>query len=149
MTYPYRPASAKTLSERFLKHTHPMVRRAACALLTRSPKHHVRNRMAELIYHPEPGLNRLALYYYRFITDNDFVLSDLSRIKKGSTSDLAFVRNLPRFYAIAATEDAGSAEALHDLLTSRTASGSAKVTWHISKLLDLTKWYKTTTVSIT
>ena len=89
------------------------------------------------------------MYYYRFITDKDFVLSDLSRIKKGSTSDLSFVRNLSRLYAIAAAEEAGSAEALHDLLTSRATSGSAKVTWRIDKLLDLTKWYKTTTVSIT
>jgi len=105
--------------------------------------------MAELIYHPELGLSRLALYYYRFITDKEFVLNDLRRIKKGSTSDLSFVRNLSRFYAIAATEDAGSAEALHDLLSSRATSGSAKVTWHINKLLDLTKWYKTTTVSTT
>jgi len=149
MTYPYRSESAKTLAERFLKHTHPMVRRASCALLTRSPKHHVRNRIADLIYHPEPGLSRLALYYYRFITDKDFVLSELSRIKKGSTSDLAFVRNLSRFYAIAATEDTGSAEALHDLLTSRTTSSSAKVAWHTNKLIDLTKWCKTTSAGIT
>lgn len=149
MTYPYRSKSAKTLAERFLKHMHPMVRRAACVLLTRSPKHQVRNRMAELIYYPEPELSRLALYYYRFITDKDFVLRELRRIKKGSTSDLAFVRNLSRFYAIAATEDAGSAEALHDLLTSRATSGSAKVRWHINKLLDLTKWCKAITVSNT
>ena len=148
MTYPYRPDPAKPLAERFLKHTHPMVRRAACALLTRSPKHHVRNRMAELIYHPEPGLSRLALYYYRFITDKKFVLNDLVRLKKGSTSDLAFTRNLSRFYAIAATEDAGSAEALHDLLTSISTSGSAKVTWHANKLLDLTQWCKTTSAGI-
>ena len=74
---------------------------------------------------------------------------DLRRIKKGSTSDLAVVRNLPRFYAIAATENAGSAKTLHDLLASRARSGSAKVTWHIGKLIDLTKWSKRTTVSIT
>ena len=149
MTYPYRSEYAKTLAERFLKHMHPMVRRAACALLTRSPKHHVRDRMAELIYYPEPELSRLALYYYRFIIDKDFVFRELSRIKKGSPFDLAFVRNLSRFYAIAATENAGSAEALYDLLTSRATSGSAKVTWHINKLLDLTKWCKAITVSNT
>jgi hypothetical protein len=104
--------------------------------------------MAQLIHHPEPGLSRLALYYYRFTTDKDFVQTELSRIRKGSTSDLSFTRNLSRLYAIAATEFTDSAEALYDLLTLRAKSSSIKVTWHISQLIDLTKWSKSSTTSV-
>jgi reverse transcriptase-like protein len=38
MTYPYDSKRIKTLVEKYIKHNHPMVRRAACMLLTRAPK---------------------------------------------------------------------------------------------------------------
>jgi len=143
MTYPYPPRSVKALAERHIKNPHPFVKRSACMLLTRSEKHHARERLSELIYHPDPGLSRLALYYRRFMTDPVFVNRELSRIRHSSSSDLTFVKNLSRFYAIAATECAGSAKALHDYLNSRSLSRSAKVSWHIKRLLDLTKWSET------
>jgi hypothetical protein len=50
--YPYVGANALTLATTYIKHKHSMVRRAACTLLTRGPKHEVRNQMSKLMALP-------------------------------------------------------------------------------------------------
>ena len=67
--YPYKPDNAETLANKFIADEHPMVRRAACLLLLRGRKHVVRERLNELIYHADHNVNRLALYFLRFIQD--------------------------------------------------------------------------------
>ena len=103
--FPWKAKYAQSVAERCLKHRHFMVRCAACTLLLRSPKHHVRNRLGELIYDADPSISRLALFFLRFVQDKQFALDEISRMKKGSTTDLAFLFNLPKLYAIAATEE--------------------------------------------
>lgn len=139
-TFPYKAASAQTLAERFLKDDHPMVRRAALVLLVRSPKHHVRDRLQELIYHPDQSVTRLALYLHRFIADREFAKSELGRINHSDQTDLVFLRNLPRLYAIAATEDDMVAKHLLEAVGKMLKSKSVKVAWHRERLADLTKW---------
>ena len=104
MTFPYDANHIKTLVDRYISHEHPLVRRAACMLLTRAPKSFLKKHLGNFIYHPDPGLNRMALYFYRFIEDSGTALNDLARIKKGSDSDIVFIRTLPRYYAMAKSD---------------------------------------------
>jgi len=142
MTFPYKPAYAKTLAERFLKYDHPMPRRAACVFLLRSPKHHARRRLQELIHHPDHGLSRLALYLTRLNQDEQFAMQELARIKQSYRRDLLLVRNLPSMYAIAVTEHRNLAVSLCDLLRILPKSKSCKVRWHCTQLIYLTSWSK-------
>lgn len=140
MTYPYRPQYVKSISERSLEHEHPLVRRAACALSLRSPKPHVRKRLSQLIHRPDHSLSHLALYFWRFLQDDQVSMEELSRIKAGSGSDWVFLRTLPQLYAIAATDSTNVAKELSDYLMAHSASHSAKVNWHLKCLADATAW---------
>jgi len=142
MTFPYKQVHAKTLAEHFLKHDHPMPRRAACVFLLRSPQHHVRKRLEQLMHHPDHGVSRLALYLRRLSQEEQCGVQELARIKGSSQHDLLFVRNLPAMYAIAATEHRNLAASMYDLLDRRPKSRSPKVRWHCSQLIDLTRWSK-------
>lgn len=141
MTYPYKPDHSKALSKRFLKpEYHPLVRRAACVLMLRSSKQYVQNELEKLIQQPEPNLMRMALYFNRFITDNDFAVKEISRIRQREKSDYIFIRSLPQFYAIAASNSSPSVEALYKFIKSWPKSKSAKIDWHITNLIKLTNW---------
>jgi len=117
-----------------------MVRRAACVLLTRSPKHELRKHLDELIYFADPGVNRLALYFQRLIRDKNFANQNLARMRKGSKSDFAFQRSLPHLYSLAATEEKGIAQEVHNFITNYPPTKSLKNRWQRKMLLELTKW---------
>ncbi|MBE3064253.1 MAG: RNA-directed DNA polymerase [Spirochaetes bacterium] len=138
-TYPYAPSRIKTVAEQFLGHDHPMVRRAACVLLVRSAVTHLRKRLASLIYHPDHALCCLALHFLRFVQDGPSAEKELSRISKGSKSDLSFIHAVPSLYAIAASERPEVAAKLHGYLAGLRRSRSAKVAWHHGQLLSLTR----------
>lgn len=140
VVYPYQTRYSFTLSIKYLRHEHPMVRRAACVMLTRSPKHELRKRLNELIYYADPGVNRLALYFQRLIRDKNFANQNLARIRKGSKSDFAFQRSLPHLYSLAATEEKGIAREVHHFITNYFLTKSPKNRWQREMLLELTKW---------
>lgn len=138
--YPYQPRFALKLAEKFLRHPHPMVRRAACVLLTRSPKHEVRKRLSALIYHADPGVSRIALYFQRLVQDKEFAKQELARMRKGSTHDFAFQRAVPRLYALAATESEEIAREVHGYVAGLGSTRSRKNTWQREQVLKLTEW---------
>ncbi|MHB8954572.1 MAG: reverse transcriptase domain-containing protein [Pirellulaceae bacterium] len=140
--YPYRPRSALSLAQKFLSHNHPMVRRAACVLLTRSPKDQVRKHLAQLIYHADPGVNRLALYLQRFIRDKEFAYQELARMRKGSKTDFTFQQNMHRLFALSATEENAIAEDTYDFVTGFPVTKSSKIQWLRNSVLELTEWAK-------
>lgn len=140
VVYPYRADFALKLSEKYLKHEHPLVRRAACALLMRSPKDKVRKHLEDLIYHADPGVNRLALYFLQFIRGRNFVEKALGRMNKGRKSDFVFQRSLPQLYATAATEDKNIAELIYNFIARYPDSKSPKICWQRERLIALTKW---------
>lgn len=138
--YPYKPDNAETLANKFIADEHPMVRRAACLLLLRGRKHIVRERLNELIYHADHNVNRLALYFLRFIQDRAFADAELTQMKKGSQTDTAMRFALPRLYALGATEDRKTAKATLEYLDSLPASRSKKIEWHGEYLRCLVEW---------
>jgi hypothetical protein len=138
--YPYYGKYALTLADRFLRDVHPMVRRAACVLLTRGPKHEVRNRLNKLIYHADPGVSRLALYFHRFIRDKGFANQELARMRNASTTDFAFQAAIPRLYALAATEEKEIAAKVHEYVSALPATRSRKNAWQRDQLLTITEW---------
>jgi hypothetical protein len=139
--YPYKADHAMRLAEKHLAaDSHPMVRRAACLLLVRGPKVEVRKKLTHLIYHPDPSLNRLALYFLRLMQDCLFAQQELARVTHGRTSDLAKQRTLCCLYAMAATEHRGIAAPLYDYLHKRYKTRSWKLQWHRDTLLRSLEW---------
>lgn len=139
-TYPYHEKRALSFANNGLKHRHPMVRRAAFLMLLRSPKHEVRKRIGQLIYHADPGVSRLALHFLRHIQDRPFAERELNRLKSASKTDLAAQRALPVLYAMAATEDKLIGQKVHQHVAQAPATKSEKLRWHWDKLLELTEW---------
>lgn len=142
-TYPYTAGHAETIAEQYLKHNHPMVRRAACVLLVRSPDTHLRKRLSSLIYHPDHGLCCLALHFLRLVQDGQSAEQELSRMRRGKQGDVSFVRAIPSLYAMAASERPEVAENLNNYVAKLSRSRSVKVMWHRGKLLRLTQWSMT------
>ena len=140
MSYPYHSRYAQSLADKYLEYDHPMVRRAACVLLLRGSKSYVRKRLTELTYHPDPRLSRLALYFLRLGQDKTFVIEELSRMGKGEDSDYKRRCDLPRLYAIAATDEKEVAFKAADYVDSLPATKSAKLNWHCDTLRDLLSW---------
>lgn len=138
--FPYQDRFALTLARKFLKHTHPMVRRAACVLLTRSPKDQLRKELAALIYHADPGVNRLALYLQRFIEDKPFARQELTRLRKGSSTEFTFQRNVHRLFSLAATEDQPIAAELNGYVDRLPATKSQRNLWLRRSLIETTDW---------
>lgn len=138
--YPYQPRYALGQATKFLEHRHPMVRRAACVLLTRSPKDQLRKHLAKLIYHADPGVNRLALYLQRFIRDKEFARQGLARMRKGSKTDFTFQRNVHRLFALAATEDETIAAEVHTYISGLPPTRSQKVLCLREAIAGLTEW---------
>ena len=137
LVYPYRANHSKSLAEKYLVHDHPMVRRAACAVLVRSPAEHARDRLSRLIYHADPGVSRVALYFLRYTRDKGFAEAELARMKKARMNDYVFQKSLPSLYALAATEDSGVAKETLDYLAGLPKSKSVRINEQRQKLHDL------------
>lgn len=140
LVYPYRTPYALNIASTFLDHEHPMVRRAACVLLTRCLNVELRKGLNELIYHADPGLSRLALYFHRFIYDKSFAVSELARMRNGATDDFAFQRRIPALYALTANQDRDIGKQVYDYISALPATKSRKNQWQRQKLLRITEW---------
>lgn len=138
--YPYQPNYVLNISKKYLRHEHPMVRRAACMLLTRSSKHELRKHLSELVYHPDPGVNRMALYFQRLIKDKNYSKQVLSRMTNGSKTDYVFQKSVPNLCALAATEEKKIACEVYNLVKVYPPTKSQKNSWQRKRLLELTKW---------
>ncbi len=138
--YPYRTDYSFRIAQKYLKHEHPYVRRAACVLLTRGPKDKLRKHLDGLIQHADPGVSRLSLYLQRFISDKVFANRELARMNKSDKTDFIFQRSLTGLYSLSATENKEIACNLHDFLSKFPKTRSQKNAWHKAKLLKLTDW---------
>jgi hypothetical protein len=143
--YPYKPDNAHRLANKYLASTDPMVRRASCVLLLRSPKTKVRKQLRELIYHPDHNLSLLALYFLRLQQDNPFAQQELSRIRQRKRTDLAMQWALPCLYAMGATEDRTIATSVYDFLYKNFRTRSDKLNWHRHLLLNSLQWTRRST----
>lgn len=148
LTLPYQSRYAESLAEKFLKHEHPMVRRAACVLALRGPAGYVRTRLLSLTHHPDHGLSRLALYFLRFIGETQAAQQELDRFRKGQKNDFAFLRALPQLYAMAATDKAEIAAQLRDYIGKNARSASDKVEWHKARIMNNTEWAADETTAV-
>lgn len=138
--YPYKPDNAQRLANKYLVSNDPMVRRASCVLLLRSPKTKARKQLKKLIYHPDQNLSLLALYFLRLQEDSQFAQKELSRIRQRKHSDLAIQSALPCLYSMAATEDRFIATSVYDYVQKNFKSRSAKLNWHRNMLLNSLRW---------
>ena len=138
--YPYKSDNAHRLANKYLASSNPMVRRASCVLLLRSPKIKVRKQLNELIYHPDQNLSLLALYFLRLQQDRQFAQQELSRIKQRKHTDLSMQYALPCLYAMGASEDRYIATSVSTYIQKSFKSRSNKLNWHRDILLHTLRW---------
>lgn len=139
-TYPYRPEHCKTIADHFIKHPHPLVRRATCLFVLRSPAGTVHKTLAALSHHPDPELARAALYFSRLHTDRQIAQEELAKLNTNDQSDSRLLRSLPQLYAVAASEDKHVAAALYAALGKLPKTRSPKVQFHRDAIMRLTDW---------
>lgn len=140
ITYPCRSATKEKIACQYIAHNNPMVRRAACVLILQgSRKHKIRNMLKEISYHPDHGLNRLALYLLRHFTDENYAGKVLSDIRR-SNSDLGRIKTLYQLYAISLTQDKKIAMKCHDYIMKHTKTKSKKLQWHYKNIEENISW---------
>lgn len=140
--YPYKSEYSEKLASDYLKNDDPMVRRAACVLALRGTKKYIRKTLNALIYHPDPNLNRLSLYYLRLIQDKNFALKEIDRMKRGNNSDISLQRRLPSLYALTATEQRDIAVKVYNYLKNNYQTTSAKLKWQRDCMLRELNWVR-------
>jgi len=133
-TYPYRRDHAASVSKQHLSDNHFWVRRAACLLALRADAKFVRGTFDKLVFHPDPRLSRIALYFSRLMKDATFAKQESERLTAGSHTDTAIVHNLPRLYAMASSESGDIRELTQDHIKSLKRSRSEKTKWHAEHL---------------
>lgn len=138
--FPYHPKYVESIAVYFVQHEHPLVRRAACALLMRDIGKNVRKKLDNLIYDADHALSRLALYFRRFTIELQAGADELNRIRKSNQSDFVFTRQLPQLYALSATTHEKVASALTEYIQKRSLTRSTKIRWHQQALLAATGW---------
>jgi len=133
-TYPYRRDHAASVSEQHLSDNHFWVRRAACLLVLRAEARFVRRTFEKLMFHPDPRLSRIALYFIRLMKDAAFAKQESERLTAGSHTDKAILHNLSRLYAMTSSESDEVRELVQGHIKSLNRSRSEKIRWHAERL---------------
>ena len=137
--YPYREDHAVSVASGLLCDPEPWVRRAGLVLLVRGPVSVVRSRVHELIYHPDPPLSDLALYYDRHLRDEEFVRSQLVSLRKSNQSDFTRSKQMARCWLISCHESPQIVAQLRHYVQS-IESKSSRIKWHRDALVKRTGW---------
>ena len=140
MSFPYKDKFIPKITSKYLDHEHPMVKRAALTILTRSPKNLVRERLNELKSHPDHDIAQLAFYFDRMCNDQEFATSELKSIRQGNKHDISIVRHLHQIYSASATNDSSIAKDVLKTLESIGRIRSAKLTWHFKEIRNRVEW---------
>ena len=138
--YPYTEKYITKICLHYANHEHPMVRRAAIMLLPRAPKDEARKYLMQFGHHPDPGVSRLAQYLLQFCSDKDYVISELSKIKKNRPPDNALIRRVYQLYAASATEIEDIAKEVFGIATILNKSVSPNIRWHQDQIRRRTDW---------
>jgi hypothetical protein len=133
-TYPYRRDHAASVSRQHLSDNHFWVRRAACLLALRADAEFVRGTFDKLVFHPDPRLSRIALYFSRLMKDATFAKQESERLTSGSHTDTAIVHNLPRLYTMVSSEREEIRELVKGHIKGLKHSRSQKIRWHAERL---------------
>lgn len=145
--YPYKPGHAHSIAVRFTSHEHPVVRRAACILLMRGPKDRVHVQLRKLIYHADPGVNRLAVHLLRLTEDSTLAKEEIGRMRRGATTDVAFQRRLTTLFGISATRNKTVANELVQYLSDVSKPKSERLRWYLDQLRTRVDWASPVLVS--
>ena len=137
--YPYREDHAATVAEKLLDDPEPWVRRAGLVLLMRAKVQTVRERLRDIVYHPDPPLSELALYYERHLRDDKFVQLQLGTLRKSKQLDFNLSRQIPLWWLMSCHSSKRVVSELRGYLGG-IESKSARISWHRSILLARTEW---------
>lgn len=132
---PYREESAERLVKAALDHQDPWVRRAGGALVARGRVPWIRETVGNvLIYHPDPELSRIGLYWQRHLADGDVATREVTSLFKSGTLDVTFLRRVKVMYLLRCNPHV--AARLSEYLAQFSRSRNSVVRWHCEKILS-------------
>ena len=135
LNLPYREESAENLVKTALGHENPWVRRAGGALVARGRVPWIRETIENvLIYHPDPELSRIGLYWHRHLTDRDVANREITNLVQSGTQDVTFLRRLKMIYLLRC--NFAVAQRLSDYLVQFKKSRSSIVRWHYEQIMS-------------
>ncbi len=132
---PYREQSAERLVEDALAHENPWVRRAGGALVVRGRVPWIRETVDNiLIYHPDPELSRIGLYWHRHLVDSGVANREVKNLFKSGTLDVTFLRRLKLLYLLRCNP--AVAASLSKYVAQFSKSRNSVVRWHCEQILS-------------
>src|SRR6266536_3468388 len=132
---PYREESAERLVEAALDHHDPWVRRAGGALVTRGRVTWIQEIIGNiLIYHPDPELARIGLYWQRHLVDDTVANREITNLFKSGTLDITFLRRVKTVYLLRCNSHVGPR--LSEYLAQFSKSRNSVVRWHCEQILN-------------
>jgi hypothetical protein len=141
--FPGQMRSFEALATKLLRDDHPWVRRAGCVLLTRGNVQFVRDQTNRLIYHPDPHISRLAIFWSRHLGDETFALEAIARMKKSRPSKDNYLRQLAQLWLLRASPHVEVVRALRLYVRDAKRDGSGKLDWQFDHLEQATLWVAT------
>lgn len=139
-SFPGQSRSFEALATTLVLDHHPWVRRAGCVVLTRGAVQVVRVQTNQLVYHPDPHVSRLAMFWSRHLNESTFALEALGRMKKSRSSRDTYIRQLPQLWLMRCSPLIEVVQALRSYVQSAAGETSGKLSWHFEQLLNATKW---------
>jgi hypothetical protein len=130
---PYRETAAETLAETALKDQNPWVRRAGAAMVVRGRVPWIQKIISTtLIYHADPELSRIGLYWQRSLVDDSVTDREVTNLFKSGTLDVTFLRRLKMTYLLRCNPRV--ADRLAKYLNQFSKSRNTVVKWHCEQL---------------
>jgi len=138
---PYREISAEKLVMAALGHENPWVRRAGAALIVRGSVEWVRKQVRTLVYHPDPDVSRVAMYWNRHLEDGQVASQALAGLFTTDRNDRTFMRRLQMLYLLRCHADQAVGSRLLEYVREFSRSKKPIVKWHCEFLENqLAKW---------
>jgi len=130
---PYRETAAEKLAEAALNDQNPWVRRAGAAMVVRGRVTWVQEIIiTNLIYHADPELSRIGLYWQRNLVDDSVANREVTNLFKSGTFDVTFLRRLKMTYLLRCNPHV--AHRLTKYLNQFSKSRNTVVKWHCEQL---------------
>jgi hypothetical protein len=139
---PYREHFAERLSSAGLSHENPWVRRAGAALIVRGSVNWVRNQVKTLVYHPDPEVSRVAMYWNRHLEEDGQVANQaLAGLFTKDRNDRTFMRRLQIVYLLRCHTEQAVGSRVLEYVKEFSRSKKPIIKWHCEFLTNqLSKW---------
>jgi hypothetical protein len=109
-------------------------------MLLRAELPDVRESLSELMTDPDPAVARPAVHWRRIMQRIDLSMKELAAMRRRPATDQQFIWQLPSYYLLRCNDNVAVGRALRAELLRFERSKSARVRWHVRRLMGSTAW---------